>query len=129
MTLVSVGCCQCLRIEYSLDPSALVFRQASKGGPPDTDALHALIMTGFQDVWKKFQSNLWVALPQHWIQGWVSATIQAMINDLGSGNVMTEKTALALKQAIFLPPEAAIQDDDPDSADKLVPTKDNAFLG
>lgn len=59
----------------------------------------------------------------------MSATIQAMTNDLGSGNGMTETTALALNQAIFLPPEAAIQDDDPDSADKLVPTKDNAFLG
>ena len=116
-------------------------RQASsKTGPPDTDTLHSHMMTGFQDVWKKFQSGLWVALPQHWVQGWVTANLQTLINDLGSGRGMTDDMALTLKAAIFLPPQAALQVDanertlddtenpEPVDAD-VVPTKDNAFLG
>ncbi len=113
------------------DPRCDFSHQASsKSGSPDIDTLHSLLITGFQDVWKKFQSGLWVALPQHWVQGWVTANLQNMINELGSGSGMTEDMASALKTAIFLPPQAAIQDGDADpDHDRLVPTKDNAFLG
>ncbi|CAK8990193.1 unnamed protein product [Durusdinium trenchii] len=88
-----------------------------KNGSSNMEELITLI-SGLVDEWQKLKPGLYVAFPTHWVQAWVSASVNKLLGEMNADG-LTDDTALKLRSALFL--HKSLNDED------VLPAKDNAF--
>lgn len=77
---------------------------ALKNGRPDLSKVAEHVFA-IEDSWKSLKKELWVPLPVHWVQAWVSNHINAEIKEFQALDGLSEGLGDSLNSLVFLKAE------------------------